>query len=72
MPDPAPTRLSPRERLRWRRAMDERLIDAIFGRVVRDMPVPAGAAALSRLVGETPAIATTGNRSAASQPGSPP
>ena len=39
--------LTPRERLRWRRAMDARLIEAIFGRVVRDttpselsLPVP--------------------------------
>lgn len=32
--------LTPRERLRWRRAMDARLIEAIFGRVVRD-EVPA-------------------------------
>ena len=28
--------LSPRERLRWRRAMDHLLADEIFGRVVRD------------------------------------
>ncbi len=28
--------LTPRERLRWRRAMDSLLIDSIYGRVVRD------------------------------------
>lgn len=32
--------LSPRERLRWRRAMDALLIDSIYGEVVRDMPLP--------------------------------
>ena len=31
---------TPRERLRWRRAMDSLLIDAIYGRVIRDVPLP--------------------------------
>lgn len=32
--------LTPRERLRWRRAMDSLLIDSIYGKVVRDTPHP--------------------------------
>ena len=32
--------LTPRERLRWRRAMDALLMDAIYGRVVRDTLLP--------------------------------
>ncbi len=32
--------LTPRERLRWRRAMDALLMDAIFGRVIRDTSLP--------------------------------
>ena len=32
--------LSPRERLRWRCAMDTLLIDSIYGKVVRDMTLP--------------------------------
>lgn len=31
---------TPRERLRWRRAMDALLVDAIYGKVVRDVPLP--------------------------------
>ena len=31
---------TPREHLRWRRAMDALLVDAIYGRVVRDVPLP--------------------------------
>lgn len=41
MSQPAPDfPFSPRERLRWRRAMDARLIDSIFNRVVRDETPP--------------------------------
>ena len=32
--------LTPRERLRWRRATDALLIESIYGRVVRDEPLP--------------------------------
>ena len=35
-PTAADLPLTPRERLRWRRAKDAELMDAIFGRVVRD------------------------------------
>ena len=33
--------LTPRERLRWRRAMDALLIESIYGRAIRDVPLPA-------------------------------
>ena len=33
--------LTPRERLRWRRAMDALLTDAIYGRVIRDTSLPS-------------------------------
>ncbi len=33
--------LTPRESLRWRRAIDVLLMDAIYGRVIRDTPLPA-------------------------------
>ena len=41
MTQPATTLpLTPRERLRWRRAMDALLIDSIYGRIVRDVALP--------------------------------
>lgn len=44
-----------RERLRWQRATDERLIDAIYGRVIRDVPLPTPAAPLGNAVAAVPA-----------------
>ena len=41
MTQPATTLpLTPRESLRWRRAMDALLIESIYGRAIRDVPLP--------------------------------
>lgn len=49
--------LTARERLRWRRAMDALLMDAIFGKAVRDDSLPSEAswiAATALQVGADP------------------
>lgn len=56
MTKPAPyLRHAARERLLWQRATDERVMDAILGRVIRDIPLP-----------DTPAHALTGDDTAPS------
>lgn len=52
--------LTPRQRLRWRRAMDAVLIDAIYGRVVRDDPSPHLAPAPDEHFVATVVLATGG------------
>ena len=63
MTQPATTLpLTPRERLRWRRAMDALLIESIYGRAIRDVPLPAhepiAAAAMAAVAEREPSIAT--------------
>ena len=60
MPQPATDLpLTPRERLRWRRAMDALLIESIFGGVIRDVPLPPHepAAVMAAISEREPSIA---------------
>ena len=53
--------LTSRDRLRWRRAMDALLIESIYGKAIRDIPLPSHQpvveAAMGASAGREPSIA---------------